>query len=57
MFRLTSSHLEAPQGVDPDIQTFAALWDPQWLQNKKIRILYRMSEKDCTFSKMLYTKS
>ena len=35
MFRLTSSHLQARQGVDPDIKTFILLWNPQRLQNKK----------------------
>ena len=41
MFRLTSSHL---QGVDPDMQTFTALWYPQRLQNNKYA-LYRLQNK------------
>jgi len=35
MFRLISSHLQPPLCVNPDIQTFTALWDPKSLQNIK----------------------
>jgi hypothetical protein len=34
MFRLLFESFSGPQNVDPDIQTFTALWDPQRLQNK-----------------------
>jgi len=35
MFRLTIESSSGPQDVDPDIQKFIALWDPQHLQDKK----------------------
>jgi len=38
MFRLTIESSSGPQGVDPDIQTFTALWDPQRLQNTKYKL-------------------
>ena len=34
MFRLLFESPSGPQDVDPDIQTFSALWDPQLLESK-----------------------
>ena len=34
MFRLLFESSSGPQGIDPDIQTFTALRDPQLLQNR-----------------------
>jgi len=34
MFRLLFESSSGPQDVDPDIQKFSELWDPQFLQNK-----------------------
>jgi len=32
-------------GVDPDIQTFTALWDPQRLQNKRHALYIKMKHQ------------
>jgi len=34
MFRITIQSSSGPQEVDPDIQTFTALWDPRWGSHK-----------------------
>jgi len=41
MFRLIESSSD-PQDVDPSIQPFTALWDPQRLQSKKYALYIKI---------------